>query len=465
MRATVMVRGSAPWLLFSVLSCGTDAASPTPRDLDQGGPRLEAAVVNVPSSSWSFQFTPVNSRDNIGPTPWGPFFTYPALVRLVATGSAMAQCIWPNCGPAVGPFKAANAFPYLGIGITVTSSLGTGIGWGVDSDTTYGGGHGAMAALWQTGPGDIHQPYCDQVATPCYNYDGGTISVAVFKPPIQVTFGPDTVTQPSPGHIVQFNVVFSPTTFEGRLMNFGAMRWLFQPDGGTASQVCGITNACSFVPQKSGTLYADVVAQGDSMRFTARVKVPCVTTDTLLNNSAGFRQLLADAINGSNLGATASLRRERGGQVRCIGGTCTFELNPPVPTDTPCSSAQGPDLANGVVIQIHSHPFSPNSINDTLPNNQALCPFQTPLQPGQVYTLAPWPSNDDLRILGSNGLSLGREIAGYIVDRDAIYYVPGMPVGGLPQFSHDTTIINYMRQRYNSLGKTVNRITCDPLAP
>ena len=274
----------APWLLLGILACGTDAASPTPRDLDDGGPRLEAAVVSVPSASWSFSFTPVNSRDDIGPTSWGPFFTYPALLRLVATGFAMAQCIWPNCGPAVGPFKAANAFPYLGIGITVTSSLGPNIGWGEGSDTTYGGGHGAMAARWETGPGDIHQPYCDQVATPCYNYDGGTISVAVFKPPIQVTFFPDADTVAAQGMIAEFQVTFSPTTFEGRLMNFGVARWTFKPDNGIMVTVCGMQNPCRFVPSKSGDLYADVIAQGDSMRFTGRVNVPCppLTGDTLI---------------------------------------------------------------------------------------------------------------------------------------------------------------------------------------
>jgi hypothetical protein len=288
----------APWLLLAVLACGTDAASPSPRDLNGGGPRLEAAVVNVPSSSWSFQFTPVNSRDDIGPTSWGPFFTYSALLRLVATGSAMAQCIWPNCGPAVGPFKAANDFPYTGIGITVTSSLGPNIGWLPGSDTTYGGGHGAMAARWETGPGDIHQPYCDQVATPCYNYDGGTISVAVFKPSIQVTFLPDADTVAAPASPVDFHVTFSPTTFEGRLMPHGVARWRFQPDGGIPITVCtgSPTNPfpkdCAFNASQNGDLFADVIAQGDSMRFTGEVVLPCPPTPDAILNTSGVRKLL-----------------------------------------------------------------------------------------------------------------------------------------------------------------------------
>jgi hypothetical protein len=333
-----------------------------------------------------------------------------------------------------------------------------------------------MAVMWTTGPGDVHEPYCDQVNTPCYVYEGSSITISIYKPSAQVTFSPDTASLPSAGATATFSVMISPSTFEGHPMNFAIKRWLFTPEGGAQATICpGVfgglpTSPCQFVPTMSGTIQVDVVAQGDSIRMTGRVKVPCVTNppDTLVNNVPAFQQLLRDAMAGSRPDSTPSLRFERGGQVRCNYGVCSFELNAIDPTDTPCRSVQGPDVANGVVIQIHTHPFTPGSATDTVPTNPVLCPHVAPLAPNQVYTLKPGPSAVDFAVIANNSLLNNRAISAYIVDKDWIYFVPGPPPGALNVGSTASQVDKYMRNLYKSQGKQIPRTGvngCDPLAP
>jgi hypothetical protein len=136
--------------------------------------------------------------------------------------------------------------------------------------------------------------------------------------------------------------------------------------------------------------------------------LPCLTGDTLLDDSRIRRQLNA-AMNGSNPTGSPWDRRERvGGRFRRPDGSIVDTLFPVSTGDTPCSidkaSFDNNVASTGVpIVMWHPHPFRPDDSSDPLPYDEnqfppSPCPQLTwaaPPAPGDVYRAPRGPSSVD----------------------------------------------------------------------
>jgi hypothetical protein len=182
--------------------------------------------------------------------------------------------------------------------------------------------------------------------------------------------------------------------------------WVWTPDTGTSVIGCNwYDNPCTRPVSTSGSMKAMTVIGLDTLIASVHVSVvPCLTNDSILDDSR-VRRKLALAWNNSNSNAAAAQRQEQWGMRVTLPGGRTVDTNfTNLPGATPCQSYDParfrPDSIGQILLTWHTHPFAPahqrpdstwgqDDPAELLPN--AACPEKN-LLPGVTYASAPWPS-------------------------------------------------------------------------
>jgi len=217
-----------------------------------------------------------------------------------------------------------------------------------------------------------------------------SVHVKVDPPQLKVTAAPTSIQGPQD---VTFTATVNPNPPNG-----WDPSWAWRADSGTGgiSAVCNWwETSCTRTCSKSGWMKATAMIGAFQLADSVHVSVlPCLTGDSLLDDSR-IRRALIDALNGASPNGPAANRRERGGmRFRRPDGSIADTLFGIGPTDTPCSFDFAARSLAGVGVPIaawHSHPFTPLDPNDPLPSN---CPqvANSKLLPGQVVLALPGPS-------------------------------------------------------------------------
>ena len=340
-------------------------------------PGILLSQATVPSSDWTPTLTPLNSQDDVGPILFGSYL-YPALIKVNASGRIYPYVNWGE-PPPNGYYGVNVEGAWYGPGgiptgcsphISVISSVQGGGGfcylsWNqvTDTDSAYIYANKDMSVMWNHGPGDIHGdgPCGLSGQPPCYLYTAGTgYLIRVHKPSVDLSLLPDVVNLPeAAGGPVTFTFSFAPSSYQGYALPVSVLHWRFKPDNDAEVNLpCSIFNTvCSFTATQSGTVYADVAAQGDSVRLQGRVQLPCPPTPDSTLNAPGVRELLMQEFANSLLE-----NKERAGWL--YGNPTTGELlvEPPIAT-TRCSFKlfSPPPQKSGYVLLggFHTHPILP----------------------------------------------------------------------------------------------------------
>jgi hypothetical protein len=232
-----------------------------------------------------------------------------------------------------------------------------------------------------------------------------SVAITVTPPKLKVTASPAAI---AGAQAVTFTATVTPSSLGQTLSG-----WTWRADsgpGGISPDVCYWNqNPCTRTISKSGWIKATKIVNGGEYTLvdSAHVSVvPCLTGDSLLDDSR-IRKALNDAMNGSNPNGPAASRRERGGaRIQLPSGGVLDTLLPVGLNDTPCSYTFPGNLgAAGVPVVIwHVHPFMPRDTTDPLPYDPNVSPHSAcpqlanarPLGPGAYYTSKPGPSREDV---------------------------------------------------------------------
>ncbi len=208
---------------------------------------------------------------------------------------------------------------------------------------------------------------------PCYAYSGSqTFTVRYIPVGLTVTTSPDSV--PSPGGVT--SVAALPAyLFHGAAIPDSIEDWRWIPRGGIPFSPADSANKCPHPGQPAsaycyphiyvtGTLYADAIVNGYSQTGSVKIRMPCPTGDTALDNHPALEDKLLDLLGqewqaADPYNSNVAARQEYGG-VTYQDSTGTWQnYMDPQGSGTPCGgSISIPSGIHGHYWETHDHPDS-----------------------------------------------------------------------------------------------------------
>lgn len=284
--------------------------------------------------------------------------------------------------------------------------------------------------------------------------EGGSINLTARSPVVTI-YAPQFKVSASPRSVAGAqSVTFTATVTPS--VEFALSGWTWTPDSGTggiAPNGCTVSEkTCTRTISKSGCMKATTTIGPYALADSAHVSVvPCLTNDSILDDSR-IRRKLAQAWNNSNPNGPAAQRREQFGmRVRLPSGQIVDTNFTNLPGSTPCQAYDptqfNPRSVGDVLLTWHTHPFEPAhyvaGVGWVISTPAELLPYPT-CGTGPSSGLAPGPS-----LFASGSGDLNQPWPQVIVDKTNAYWIA--------QPATDPNLVANVRWR------TVQRSQCDIL--
>jgi hypothetical protein len=251
---------------------------------DSSAPQTEGTVVASPArravlGPLSTQITPATSAQSVGPASFGAL-QYQTLVTIKITGFVqLYYSTWTghgaNAGKYVSEWDAGGQYSNSLGGCAANVSVSFSGSGGFQACDAYNAKpltsdwvgsalvQGTASVSWARGP-YYGITGCDGLGQPpCYTFTGSH-NVEVTPVPAKLLVNVDKRSALR-GTSFVFTASVSPAVSGSSPVPFQVTKWRFVDQAGlTTDNLCPLQARCSFAPAKSGTMFADGIANGGS---------------------------------------------------------------------------------------------------------------------------------------------------------------------------------------------------------